>query len=188
MDALVPAFVVAAILEIGDTTQLLAILLGTRFRAPLAVLAGIALAALANMAIGSAAGGLIAAEVNHRAILLMTGLSLILAGGGAPFRVKQPEPVDNWRLGAFASSALAFFILASFDKTQFVAATFAAAGGRPIATALGAAAGVTVANAPAVLLGERWPLVAPLRAIRTGAGLLLVLAGLYLAFGALGLV
>jgi putative Ca2+/H+ antiporter (TMEM165/GDT1 family) len=188
MDALVPAFVVAAILEIGDTTQLLAILLGTRFRAPLAVLAGIFVAALANMGLGAAAGGLIAAEINHRAILLMTGLSLILAGGGAPFRVKPAESVEKWRLGAFVSSASAFFILALFDKTQFVAATFSAAGGQPISTAIGAAAGITVANAPAVLLGARWPQIAPLRAIRIGAGLLLVLVGLYLCFGALGLI
>jgi putative Ca2+/H+ antiporter (TMEM165/GDT1 family) len=188
MDALVPAFLVAAILEIGDTTQLLAILLGRRFDRPPAILAGIALAALANMAIGAAAGELIAAEINHRAILLMTGLSLILAGGGAPFRVKQPGAIDRWRLGAFASSAGAFFILALFDKTQFVAATFSAASGQPVSTAIGAAAGITIANAPAVLLGERWPQIAPLRAIRIVVGLLLVLVGLYLGFGALGLI
>jgi putative Ca2+/H+ antiporter (TMEM165/GDT1 family) len=188
MDALVPAFIVAALLELGDTTQLLAIALGARFRAPLAVLAGIAIAALANMAIGAAAGGLIALEINHRAILLMTGLSLILAGGGAPFRVKPAESVEKWRLGALVSSALAFFILALFDKTQFVTATFSAASGQPVATAIGAAAGVTVANAPAVLLGEPWLRIVPLRAIRIAAGLVLVLVGLYLAFGALGLI
>ncbi|HEY0270777.1 MAG TPA: TMEM165/GDT1 family protein [Sphingomonas sp.] len=188
MDALVPAFVVAGLLELGDSTQFLAMLLGARFRAPLAVLAGILLAALANMALGAAAGTLIALEINHRAILLMTGLSLILAGGGAQFRVTRPDPVDSWRLGAFLSPALAFFILALFDKTQFVAATISAASGQPVATTIGAAAGITAANAPAVLLGERWPRIAPLRAIRIAIGALLVIAGLYLAFGALGLI
>jgi putative Ca2+/H+ antiporter (TMEM165/GDT1 family) len=49
-------------------------------------------------------------------------------------------------------------------------------------------AGIVIANAPAVLLGERWPQIAPLRAIRIVAGVLLVLVGLYLAFGALGLI
>jgi Ca2+/H+ antiporter, TMEM165/GDT1 family len=188
MDSLVPAFVVAALLEIGDATQLLAILLGKRFAKPAPVLAGIFVAALGNLGLGAAAGTLIALEINHRAILLMTGLSLILAGGGAPFRVKQPEPVDGWRLGAFASSAGAFFILALFDKTQFVAATFSAAWGQPVVTAIAMAAGVTVANAPAVLLGDRWRTVAPLRAIRIGIGLLLVVVGISVAFDALGLI
>jgi len=46
---------------------------------------------------------------------------------------------------------------------------------------------VTVANAPAVVLGDRWPMLVPLRAIRIGAGIVLLLAGLYLVIGALGL-
>ena len=137
MDALVPAFIVAALAEIGDTTQLRAVLLGARFRKPIAVLAGIAIAALVNMGLGGAAGTAIAATINHRAIGLMTGLSLILAGSGAALRVKAPDPVDNWRLGAFTSSALAFFILALFDKTQFMAATITAGSGHPALTAIG---------------------------------------------------
>ena len=188
MDALVPAFIIAALAEIGDATQLLAILLGARFRKPAAVLAGIAVAALINMGLGAAAGAAIAATINHRAIGLMTGLSLILAGGGAALRVKAPDPIDTWRLGAFASSAGAFFILALFDKTQFVAATIAAGSGHPLLTAIGAAAGITVANAPAVVLADRWPKLVPLRALRLGAGGLLVLAGIVMAVRALGLV
>jgi putative Ca2+/H+ antiporter (TMEM165/GDT1 family) len=48
-------------------------------------------------------------------------------------------------------------------------------------------AGVTLANAPAVVMGERWPQVVPLRAIRIGAGVALALAGIVLVIGALGL-
>ena len=187
MDALVPAFVVALLAELGDRTQLLAMLLGDRFRRAAAVLAGIALAALLNMAIAAAVGAEVALYINHRAIQLMTGVGLILAASGAAFRVKPAESIDGWTIGAFASSAGAFFILALGDKTQFVTGAIAAGSGHPWLAAVGAAAGVTVANAPAVVLGGRWPALVPLRAIRIGAGVLLALAGIYLAVTALGL-
>jgi len=187
MDALVPAFVVALLAELGDRTQLLAMLLGDRFRKPAAVLGGIALAALLNMAIAAAFGAEAALYINHRAIQFMTGVGLILAASGAAFRVKPAGSIDGWTIGAFASSAGAFFILALGDKTQFVTGAIAAGSGHAMLAAIGAAAGVTVANAPAVVLGDRWPMLVPLRAIRIGAGIVLALAGLYLVIDALGL-
>ncbi|WBO23112.1 TMEM165/GDT1 family protein [Sphingomonas abietis] len=185
MDALVPAFMVALLAEFGDRTQWLVMLLGDRFRTPAAVIAGIALAAVLNMAIGGAVGMEIAAYIPHRPVQLMTGVGLILAASGAPFRVKPPPTVATWKLGAFFSSAGAFFILALGDKTQFVTGAIAAGSGSPWLAAAGAAAGVTVANVPAVLLGERWSQIVPLRAIRIAAGVLLALAGIVLVLKAL---
>ncbi len=187
MDALVPAFIVALLAELGDRTQLLAMLLAARFRRAALVLGGIALAALANMALAGVVGAEIASYLNHRAIGLMTGLALLVAASGAVFRVKPAGPVDGWKLGAFLSSAGAFFILALGDKTQFVTATIAAGSGQPVLAAAGAAAGITLANAPAVVLGDRWPRLVPLRAIRIGTGVVLALAGLVLVIGALDL-
>ena len=185
MDALIPAFIVAALAEIGDRTQLLAILLGTRFRRPAAVIAGIAVAALATMALGAAAGAAAAAAVSHRALQLMTGLALVLAGAGGVSLVKPAPPVERWRLGALASSAGAFFILEFGDKTQFVVAAIAGGSGHPVLTAIGAAAGVVAADAPAVVLGERWPRLVPLRVVRAIVGAVLVLAGVAMAVRAL---
>jgi len=187
MDALVPAFIVALLAELGDRTQLLAMLLGSRFRAPVQVIAGIALAAVINMAIAGAVSVEIANLIPHRAVQLMTGVALLLAASGAAFRVKPAPSVDSWKLGAFASSAGAFFILALGDKTQFLTVAIAAGSGQPVLAAAGAAAGVTLANAPAVVLGDRWPKLVPLRAIRIGAGVALALAGIVLVIGALGL-
>lgn len=187
MDALVPAFIVAALAEFGDRTQWLAILLGRRFASPAAVLLGILLAALLNMALASAAGYAIGLEISHTAVQLLTGVALVLAAVGAAFRVKAPPSPDGWRLGALLSSFGAFFILEFGDKTQFVAATIAAGSGSPVLTAIGAAAGVTLANAPAVVLGERWRALLPMAAIRIGVGLVFLVAGIVLAIGALGI-
>jgi putative Ca2+/H+ antiporter (TMEM165/GDT1 family) len=186
MDALVPAFVVALLAELGDRTQLLATLLGVRFRRPVLVLAGIALATAVNMALAAVVGAEIAGYLNHRAIRLMTGLALLVAASGAVMKVKPAPAVDNWKLGAFLSSAGAFFI-ALGDKTQFVTATIAAGSGHPALAAVGAVAGVVLADAPAAVLGDRWPALVPLRVIRIGAGVVLALAGIVLVIGALGL-
>jgi putative Ca2+/H+ antiporter (TMEM165/GDT1 family) len=185
MDALVPAFIIALLAEFGDRTQLLAMALGDRYRRSGAVIAGIALAAILNMAIAGAIGMEIAAYIPHRPVQLLTGIALILAASGAAFRVKAPPTVETWRLGAFLSSAGAFFILAFGDKTQFAIGALAAGGGYPWLAAAGGAAGVTVANVPAAILGERWPQVAPLRWARIAAGILLGLAGIVLIIMAL---
>jgi putative Ca2+/H+ antiporter (TMEM165/GDT1 family) len=185
MDALVPAFLIALLAELGDRTQLLAMALGERFRSPGTVIAGIALAAIGNMALAGVAGMEIAAHIPHRAAQLLTGVALMLAASGAPFRVKAPPSIAAWRLGALLSSAGAFFILALGDKTQFAIGALAAGSGYPWLAAAGGAAGVTLAHAPAVVLGERWSAIVPLRAIRLGAGLLLGLVGIVLVIRAL---
>ena len=56
MDALLVSTGVVALAEIGDKTQLLALLLATRFRAPWPIVAGILVATIANHALASAVG------------------------------------------------------------------------------------------------------------------------------------
>lgn len=187
MDALIPALIAALLAECGDRTQLLGCALGHRYRSAAAVIAGIALAAGINAALAAAAGGAAAALVDHRALRLLTGLSLVLAGVGALFRPKPAPDLSGWRLGAFASSAGSFLILAFGDKTQFVTAAIAGASDRPVFAGIGSAMGVTIANVPAVILGERWPALVPLRAIRLAAGAALAVAGLAVAALALGI-
>jgi putative Ca2+/H+ antiporter (TMEM165/GDT1 family) len=185
MDALVPAFLIALLAELGDRTQLLAMALGERYRKPGAVIAGIALAAILNMGLAGAIGMEVAAYIPHRPVQLFTGVALILAASGALFSVKAPPTVETWKLGAFLSSAGAFFILALGDKTQFVVGALAAGSGYPWLAAAGGAAGVVVGNAPAVVLGDRWPEIVPLRWLRPGAGALLAFAGIVLVILAL---
>ncbi|MET0271133.1 MAG: TMEM165/GDT1 family protein, partial [Sphingomonas sp.] len=90
--------------------------------------------------------------------------------------------------GAFGTSALGFLILEFGDKTQLLTLGIAARVDSVGLAGVGAAAGIVLANAPAVLLAEAWPRVAPLRAIRAGVGVLFLLAGAVMAVGALRLV
>jgi putative Ca2+/H+ antiporter (TMEM165/GDT1 family) len=187
MDAIVPVLLVSLALEIGDRTQRLAVLLGRRYARPIAVLAGIFLAALALSAIAAAGGAIVARSVNHRALGLMLGLALVSGGSGGFFKVKPAESIEGWRLGALLSSFGAFFILAALDKTMFTSFAFAAVDGAPALTAFAAAAGTTIANMPAVLLADRWEAVLP-RWLRPLLGGILVVVGIGLAADAFGLI
>ena len=187
MDALLPAFIAAALAEIGDKTQLLAMLLGVRLRRPGAVLAGIAVAALLNSLIAGVGGAFAIHYVPFRAITLMLAVGLVAAGAGALFRVKPPKVGIYERLGPFAASAIAFFILEFGDKTQLLTFAIAARAQSPMLAAFGAAAGILVASAPAVALGERLPAVLPIAALRIGIGILFAVAGAILGLNALRL-
>ncbi len=184
MDTLLPAFVAALLAEFGDKTQLLVLMLAARFGRNGAVIGGVALAALANAAIAGAGGAMLATLMTPEPRALLLALALIFAGAGALLPMTPPEPVDRWRIGAFASSFGAFFILEFGDKTQFLTAAIAARAGSPILAACGAAAGVTLAAAAALALGE----ALPRRMIRRAAGILFLIVGLFVTVSALRLI
>jgi putative Ca2+/H+ antiporter (TMEM165/GDT1 family) len=187
VDALVPAFLAALLAEFGDKTQLLTILLVTRFGRPGPVLAGIAVAAIANSVMAAIGGALLIGVIPFRALNLLLGLALIFAGGGALLPQRQPHVGIYARLGVFGASLLAFFLLELGDKTQFLTFTFAARSPTPLLAAAGAAAGIIAANLPAVALGAAMPATLPLRRIRIAVGAVLLPIGIVVALSALRL-
>ena len=60
METLLTSIAVVAIAEIGDKTQLLAIVLAARFRKPVPIILGILAATLLNHAVAAAFGYLVA--------------------------------------------------------------------------------------------------------------------------------
>lgn len=187
MEALVPAFLAALLAEFGDKTQLLTIILAARFGRPGPVLAGIAVAAIANSLIASIGGALLAGMIPFRAFNLLLAMALVFAGGGALLPQKQPDIGIYDRLGVFAASLIAFFILELGDKTQFLTFAFAARSPTPLLAGAGAAAGIIVASLPAVALGTALPATLPLRAIRIGVGVVLLIVGIIVGLSALRL-
>src|SRR6187399_551090 len=68
---------VVALAEIGDKTQLLALVLAARYRRPVPIILGILVATLANHAIAGAVGAWLAALVGPTALRWILGLSFI---------------------------------------------------------------------------------------------------------------
>lgn len=188
MDALLPAFVAALTAEFGDKTQWLALALGLHFRRIAPVLFGIALAALANSALAALAGSYISPLLSFEAATLMFALALLFAGVGALWMQKAPGSVEGWRLGAFASSFLAFFTLELGDKTQFLTFAIAVRSGAFWLSLAGAAAGILAASSVAILIGREYASALPVRAMRLGVAALFLLLGSWAALAALRLI
>ncbi len=188
MESLLTTFVAAFLAEWGDKTQLLVIVLATRFQRPAAVLAAVAIAALANSALAAFGGSLIHHYITLRAISLLLALALIFAGAGGLLRDKSPDMGSTWRTGPFLTTLGCFMLLEFGDKTQFMTIALSAQYDAPILAAAGAAVGIAAANAPAALLGPELAKALPLRWIRLGIGLLFLLVGLIVAINALRLV
>jgi putative Ca2+/H+ antiporter (TMEM165/GDT1 family) len=188
LEALLSTFVAALLAEWGDKTQLLVIALALRFRRPLPILLGVALAALANSLLAAFAGTLVHGFITLRAISLLVALSLVFAGASGLMAGKLGDHLGSGRYGAFVTAAGAFFVVELGDKTQFVTFALAAQYNSFALAAGGAAAGILAASLPAALLGERLAKAVPLKAIRIGIALLFLVLGLIVAVNALRLV
>jgi len=183
--ALLASFVAAFLCAWGDRTQLLAAMLAAGTRKPGQVLAGLILAALAGNVVAAFAGIWIAETITIRAMTLLTALALLFAGlfGLIP-RKQKPEAAPRFPLVATFILCLAAEM---GDRTQFL--TFAFAGrfdSAPLAAA-GATAGMVVACAPAVMLGERLRATVPVRGIRWAVAGVMLVAGFIVGVQALQL-
>jgi putative Ca2+/H+ antiporter (TMEM165/GDT1 family) len=176
---LVSAFVVA-LAEIGDQTQLLAILLATRFRKPWPVIAGILLATMVNHGLAATVGYLIADFLKGRWVQYLIATSFI----GTAIWALNPDKEDEKageasHLGVFLATLVAFFLVEMGDKTQIAAVSLAARFHSIIPVATGTTIGMMIANVPAVFLGERVTRIVPLKYVRMGAALIFVALGIW---------
>jgi Ca2+/H+ antiporter, TMEM165/GDT1 family len=96
MDALVTAFVTAALAEWGDKTQLIVALLAARSGRPATVMLGLIIAAAVSSAAVAVAAGLVAGMITIRAMSLMVALALLFAGIAGLIR-RQPPSIGSAR-------------------------------------------------------------------------------------------
>lgn len=182
MSALLVSTFVVAVAEIGDKTQLLSLLLAARFRRPLPIIAGIAVATLANHALAALAGEWIRAQLGPDALRWAVGLSMLAIAAWAlrPDRY-EGEVGRRARWGVFAATCVAFFLVEIGDKTQIATVVLAAQYHALIAVVLGTTAGMLIANTPVVLFAHRVTDRIPIRRVRVAA------AATFAALGVLAL-
>src|SRR5689334_8028903 len=119
MDAFLTSAALVAIAEIGDKTQLLAIVLATRFRKPLPIILGILFATLANHALAALAGQLAADFFSGPWFRIAVALSFIAMGLWTLIPDKlDDDDAPKARGGAFITTLVAFFLVEIGDKTQ----------------------------------------------------------------------
>ena len=186
MDVLVPAFVSAFVGEWGDKTQLLVAFLAARSNRPLALFAGLLVAAVASSLAAAYAGSLLVGAVPPRALGLMLGIALLFAGIAGLVR-RRPPRLGSQRVPLFAATVILCLAAELGDRTQFLTFALAARFESPALAAAGASAGILAAGLPALALGPSIRTQLPERALRwTGAALFLA-AGFLVAVYSLGL-
>ncbi len=177
-----------AIAEIGDKTQLLAIVLAAKFRKPLPILAGIFVATLLNHALAATAGYFIADLLSGAWFRIAVGMAFIAMAAWALIPDKEDEgAAARTHGGVFLTTLVAFFLVEIGDKTQIATALLAARFQDIAAVTAGTTLGMMLANAPAVFLGEAAARVVPLHYVRIAAALVFVVIGAWLIAVALGL-
>jgi putative Ca2+/H+ antiporter (TMEM165/GDT1 family) len=170
--------------ELGDKSQLLALTLAAR-RSAAQVLLGVALAALVLQGLSAGLGAALATAVPRSAVMLVTGLTFLVAAGLTLRRSDDPGPITPARAGSTVLLAFGGLLVAELgDKTMLATAALATRED-PVMIWLGGTAGFVAADALAVLVGITLFRRLPVRAVRlTTAGLFAVL-GLALLAGLL---
>lgn len=188
MEAVLTSVVVVAIAEIGDKTQLLAILLATRFRKPVPIIAGILVATLANHFLAALVGSKVAMLFDGVWFRYLVAASFI----GMAIWTLIPDKIDPSeagpsRFGAFLTTCSAFFLVEMGDKTQIATIALGAQFHDVVAVAAGTTLGMMLANVPAVLFGNEITKRVPLRIVRLVAAALFLIIGLWVLAETIGL-
>jgi putative Ca2+/H+ antiporter (TMEM165/GDT1 family) len=170
MEAFLVSLGVVALAEFGDKTQLLAFMLATRFRQPLPIIAGIAVATLLNHGLAGWFGVFLVDFARGPWLAWVVGGSFLAFAVWAliPDRLDD-GPRQVAAAGAFVTTAVSFFLVEIGDKTQVATIALAATYQSLLAVTLGTTLGLLAANVPATLLGEGLARRLPLRWIRLAA-------------------
>jgi putative Ca2+/H+ antiporter (TMEM165/GDT1 family) len=180
VEALLVSTGVVALAEIGDKTQLLALLLASRLRAPLPIVLGIVVATLANHAFAGAVGNWLVTLIGLNVMRWILGVSFLAMAAWTLIPDDAPsEDAARPRYGVFVTTVIAFFLVEMGDKTQIATVALAAQFHSLIWVVLGTTLGMLIANVPVVYAGDALMRRVPMKTVRTIAALAFAALGVY---------
>ena len=176
---------IVALAEIGDKTQLLALILAAKFRRPVPIILGILLATIVNHAFAGAVGAWLTARVAPETMRWSLGVSFIIMALWTliPDEFEEKD-AKLARFGVFGATLIAFFLVEMGDKTQIATVALAARFQAFYAVVAGTTCGMMIANIPAVLLGDRLAGRLPQRAVHVVAAMIFGILGVATLLGA----
>ncbi|MCG9546489.1 TMEM165/GDT1 family protein [Vibrio sp. Isolate33] len=175
MSVLAISITTVALAEIGDKTQLLSLLLASRYRKPIPIIAAIFFATIANHALAAWLGVVIADYLSPEVLKWVLVVSFIAMAGWIliPDKLDDDEQISN--RGPFVASFIAFFIAEIGDKTQIATSILGAQYADALTwVILGTTIGMLLANVPVVIIGKLSADKMPLDLIRKITALLFV--------------
>ncbi len=182
MQAFLVSTGIVALAEMGDKTQLLALVLAARFRKPWPIVLGIFVATVANHGLAGALGAWVTALLSPQMLRWILGVSFIAMAVWMLIPDKLDEDATDRRLprfGVFGTTAMLFFLAEMGDKTQVATVMLAARYDAYVAVVAGTTVGMMLANVPVVLVGERMTRLAPLRLVHVVSAIIFLGLGLF---------
>ena len=186
MESLLISCGVVALAEIGDKTQLLALILAARFKKPTPIILGILAATIASHGLAGAVGAWISATVSPDILRWILSLSFI---GMAiwtmiPDKIEEEETQIATKFGVFSATLITFFLAEMGDKTQVATVALAAHYAVPLLVVLGTTLGMLIADVPAVFVGDKLANKIPMRVVHSIAAAIFAILGLATLTGA----
>lgn len=179
MEAFLVSTGFVALGEMGDKTQLLAILLAAKFRKPWPIIWGILAATLANHALAGALGGVVAHWLGPNVLRWVIGVSFLAMAAW----MLVPDNIDDTSVdgashhGVFWTTVVAFFLAEMGDKTQIATVALAARYTDVVPVVVGTTLGMMLANVPAVFMGDKIAQKISMRLVHGIAALIFAVLG-----------
>jgi len=184
MEAFLLSTGIVALAEIGDKTQLLALILAARFRKPWPIVFGILVATILNHGLAGVLGTWITSLLGPQVLrwLLGGGFVAMAVWTLIPDRLEEGS-VSPARFGVFWTTLLAFFMAEMGDKTQVATVALAARFDDLPAVVVGTTLGMLLANVPVVLIGDRLMHRLPIRLVHGLAAAIFFVLGAAMLLG-----
>ena len=179
MEAFLVSTGIVALAEMGDKTQLLALILAVRYRKPWPIVLGILVATLANHAMAGALGAWVTTVLGPDVLRWVLGGSFIAMAVWMliPDKIDDGDTPTAPRFGVFGTTVVAFFLAEMGDKTQIATVMLAAQYSAYFWVVAGTTLGMMLANAPVVWLGERVTRLVPIRIVHVVSALIFLALG-----------
>lgn len=183
MEAILNSFFLILVSEIGDKTQLLALILTARFKRPWIIMFGIFTATILNHGLASWAGGLVSTLAAPAVMSWILAVTFFVFGLWILIPDKDEELKTSTKYGAFITTVVAFFFAEMGDKTQLATIALGAKFAAPVAVSIGTTAGMLVADGLAVFLGEKLTEKISMKWIRRFASFTFIFFGFAILIG-----
>ena len=173
---------IVTLAEMGDKTQLLALLLAARFRKPLPILLAILFATIINHGLSAVLGQWLTTVLNPEVLLWILALGFI---GMAIWMLipdelgDESDNIRKWqKLGVFGATFILFFLAEIGDKTQIATVALAARYDSILWVTIGTTLGMMIANAPVVFIGNKLAERLPIALIHKIGAVIFLMVGI----------
>ncbi|MCB0413563.1 MAG: TMEM165/GDT1 family protein [Bdellovibrionales bacterium] len=177
METLFNSFLLVFAGEMGDKTQLLSLLLVSRYKKPWTILLGVFIATILNHSLASGLGAWVSTLVDPHTLTWILGFTFIGFAFWVLISDKEEELESANPMNVLFTTITAFFLAEMGDKTQLATVALGAQYSSIYLVSIGSTLGMMGSNALAIFLGKKLLQKLDMKWVRRTASLLFLIFG-----------